>query len=273
MMRIAGTALRSFRPLRSVPSTPPPPLDPERYEEVQTGLGPLWFDRGDEVMRPYVKRGHAWEESEGALLRRLIKPGTRFLDVGANIGYFSLLAFRAAAHVTVHAVEPHPGSVAALRWNLWVNRVPATVHPLALDDRRRHLVLDVAPTNIGDARLSVRDAGEDAIVVQTVPGDELFAGRSFDVIKIDVQGWEQEVLQGMRRTIQHSPGVAIVAELWPAALRDRGADPLSVLEFYRSLNMDMIIQVDDTLRRLEDDEIMRICDDAGPYGQVNVLLW
>jgi FkbM family methyltransferase len=253
-------------------TAPPPPLDRSAYEEVATQLGPLWFDRRDEVMRPYVKRRHAWEESEGSLLRLLIKPGTRFLDVGANIGYFSVLAAQAASHVSVDAVEPHPESAAALRWNLSINRVSATVHQVALDERRRRLVLDVAPTNTGDARVSDRQPQPGAIQVDAVPADVLFAGRSFDVVKIDVQGWEPEVIRGMRQIIRRSRDIVIVAEFWPAALRDRGVEPGTVLQMYRALDLDVVAQVDSTLRRLNDDQITGICDDAGPYGQVNLLL-
>jgi FkbM family methyltransferase len=269
MMRIATLGRRS---LRAPPSTPPAPLDVHDYEQVPTELGPVWFDRRDEVMRPYVKHRRAWEESEGAILGNLITTGTRFLDVGANVGYFSLFAARAAARVRIDAVEPHPGSAAALRWNLWVNHVPATIHQLALDDRRRHLTLDVSPANIGDARLSARAASDVSITVDTVPADELFAGRSFDVVKIDVQGWETEVVRGMRQIIARSPQIALLVEFWPAALRERDVEPFETLAAYHALNLDVVTQVDTTLRRLGDEEIVEICNNAGPYGQVNLLL-
>jgi FkbM family methyltransferase len=169
-------------------------------------------------------------------------------------------------------VEPHPGSAAALRWNLWFNHVPATIHQLALDDRRRHLTLDVSPTNIGDARLSAQAVSDASFTVETVPADELFAGRSFDVVKIDVQGWETEVVQGMRQIIARSPQIALLVEFWPAALRERDVEPLETLARYHALNLDVVTQVDSTLRRLGDEEIVEICNNAGPYGQVNLLL-
>jgi FkbM family methyltransferase len=271
-MRIVGVARNSRRSVLSSAALPPPPLDVREYEEVPTGLGPIWFDRRDEVMRPYVKHRQAWEENEGTLLRALIKPGTRFLDVGANVGYFSLLAAGAASQVIIDAVEPHPGNAATLRWNLWINRVAATVHQLALDDRRRHLRLAVIPTNMGDVRVSDRATTTDAIEVDALAADELFAGRSFDVVKIDVQGWEPEVIRGMQQTIERSPGIVLVAEFWPTALRDRDVEPLEVLDAYRALDLDMVTQVDDRLRRLPNEQIVEICDSAGPYGQVNVLL-
>ena len=72
------------------PVLPPPVRDGGPFERIETDLGPLWMQTSDEVMRPYLLRRKAWEESTGALLRRLLRPGARFLDVGANVGYFSL---------------------------------------------------------------------------------------------------------------------------------------------------------------------------------------
>jgi FkbM family methyltransferase len=223
-------------------------------------------------MRPYLLRAHHWEETEAALLRSLLRPGDHFLDVGANVGYFSLFAFHNDPWVTMDAVEPLPDSVTALRWNMWFNKVPATIHPCALDERRRTLSLTVAPSNIGDTRVSAPSGAAGEITVDAVPGDELFAGRTFDVVKLDVQGWEGEVIRGMSRTIERSRDIAIVAEYWPAALRDRDVEPLEVLDLHAQRGLDIVVQVDDTLRRLEPAAIVKVCDDAGPYGQVNLLL-
>lgn len=272
MIRIAARRRRSGQSVPSGFAPAPPPLDVREYERVTTGLGLLWFDRRDDIMRPYVRRRQAWAESEGAVLRALIKPGTRFLDVGANIGYFSLLAARAAPHVTVDAVEPHPGRAAALRWNLWINHVTATIHQLSLHGGRRHRMLDVTATNISDASVSDRDASTGAIEVDAIPADDLFVGRSFDVVKIDLEGWESEVVRGMQQTIGRSPGIVLVAKFWPAALRERNVEPLATLELYRALNLDIVTQVDDRLRRLANDQIVEICDTAGSYGQVNLVL-
>src|SRR5579872_3312796 len=132
----------------------PPALAGGAYELVQTDAGEFWMSATDEVMRPYMQRRRAWEESERDLLGRLLHPGSRFLDVGANVGYFSVFAAKAAPGVQVDSVEPHPEIVPMLRMNLWANQVQASVWPVALDSKRSVLPIASAPMNPGDSRVA-----------------------------------------------------------------------------------------------------------------------
>jgi len=166
----------------------PSALSGDAFERVATDVGDLWVSTQDQVMRHYLRTRAAWEEHEANLLRQLIRPGCRFLDIGANIGYFSLLAARCGAG-SVDAVEPHPGLLQLLRFNLWMNRTPACIWPVALDTERRGLPLSSSRNNLGDTRVEhVQKEASYDLVVPALPGDELFHGRSFDVMKIDVQG-------------------------------------------------------------------------------------
>ena len=114
------------------------------YELIETDMGPLWMLTRDEVMRPYLMRRQTWEQSTGALLRRLLRPGARFLDVGANVGYFSLFAHRLALDIQIDAVEPHPVLHRLLEANLWANDVDARIHNVALGEQRRLLPMGIA---------------------------------------------------------------------------------------------------------------------------------
>ena len=240
---------------------------------AEVDVGRFWLPADDEVTRPYLQRRHAWEEGTSQLLRRVLRPGSRFLDVGAAVGYFSALAAGAAWGITVDAVEPNPPTVDLLRFNLWINRVDANVWPVALAERRGALPLCCRQTNLGDTRgLTPHLGASYPVVVPAVPADELFPGRTFDVVKIDVQGWEFEVLLGMQRILDDSPNIVIVLEFWPAALRDRGQDPEAVLDGYKKLGFDVIVERDGTLGRVGHSEIIALCDSAGPDGQLNLLL-
>ena len=252
------------------------PLLARDYEEVLVDCGRLFISRHDEVMRPYMARAGTWEPEEGRVLRSLTKPGCKFLDIGANIGYFSVLVSGAAPGVIVDAVEPDPTNVVALRFNLWINDVTSTVWPVALDDRSRMLHLSDNEHNLGDLRTG--RVGDDSHldhvkwIVPAASGDTLFADRSFDLVKIDTQGWEFEILLGMDLTLRRSPGVRIVAEFHPQMLRDRDRDPLEVLANYRSLRYSVRTIVHGDPADLADPEIMEACASGGPDGQVNLLL-
>ena len=282
-MAAVPNMLRRLLPPVGTPPAPaglPPALRHGPYEQLDSDVGTLWLSSADHVIRDHLRSAGCWEPDEGRLLRRLLFPGARFLDVGANVGYFSLLAARAHPGITIDAVEPYPTTVEMLRFNLWANGVGAKVWPVALDVTRRSLSIAAAANNVGDARVAevstTGDAGQGAlvdIVVPAVPGDELFAGRGFDVVKLDVQGWELEVLTGMAGTLAASPGCKIVAEYWPSALRQRGLDPVGRLERYRDgLGLRVLVCDGDELEELEDREIVARCDSAGPDGQVNLLL-
>ena len=245
----SGTIARKLGFGAGAPSGPrvPSPLPWDRFEPVNVDAGTIWINRQDQVMRPFMQKAGSWETEEGRLLRSLIRPGERFLDIGANVGYFTVLLAKAMPGITIDAVEPDPDNVRALEFNLWVNRVEAQVWPLALDDSDRHLLLSGNQTNLGDLRVARLVANSDGSgpalaeegldqqwAVPATSGNDAFAGRSFDVIKIDVQGWEFAVLDGLTDVLDRSPGIRIVAEFQPGILRSQRRDPADVLASYRS---------------------------------------
>jgi len=248
----------------------PEPITVEAVK-VSTDVGELWLPADDLVMLPYMQRAGVWEPGEGRLLRTLLGPGSRFLDVGANVGYFSLLAAQAAPGGSIDSVEPEPRNLALLRHNLWRHGVDAQVWPVGLGSTHGVGSLDVEPNNPGNTTL-------DASVVRAIslaavaPGDELFEGRSFDVVKIDVQGAETDVVAGMREVLARSPGIRLIVEFFPQAISRRGETPRDVLEFYRGVGLDRVVEIDGKLRQLDDEEILAVCTGAGTGGAVNLVL-
>ncbi len=243
------------------------------FEQVATDLGPLWMLTSDEVMRPYMVERGRWNESTADLLRTLIRPGCRFLDVGANAGYFSIFAHRVEPGVTVDSVEPHPVIYSLLEANLWANDAPARRWKVALGDEQRMLPMSSAPHNPGDTRLGQLRADERYdLVVPVVQGDELFAGRTFDVVKIGVQGYESEVVLGLQRIVRQSAGIVLVVEFWPTALRERALEPAEVIRGYEALGFDIAVQDSWGIGNCAVGEVVAHCDSAGPNGQVNLIL-
>lgn len=222
------------------------------------------------MLLPYLSSAHCWEPTEVALLRTLFSLTTRFLDVGANVGYFSALAAQCSKFGTIDAVEPDPANVALLRLNLWALAPSATVWPVCLGDSRKVVPFTRNMVNCGDGRVGLgARAGTLAAMAR---GDELFEGRSFDVIKLDVQGYESDVLSGLQQVLKRSSNVRVVLEFFPEAIARRSLDPKDVLKFYSSLGMDRLVELRGKLCRLEDEEILALCAKAGPNGSVNLLL-
>jgi hypothetical protein len=110
------------------------------------------------------------------------------------------------------------------------------------------------------------------MLAPAAPLDEVLPDAVFDLVKIDVQGFETEVIAGMAGMIARSPQVVIVAEFWPAALRERDLDPAAVLTSYRDSGFSVRVHIGDHLSVQKPVEIVRTCDQAGPSGQVNLVL-
>jgi FkbM family methyltransferase len=243
------------------------------YELIETDMGPLWMLTRDEVMRPYLTRCGNWDQSTGALLRRLLRPGARFLDVGANVGYFSLFVHRLALDIQIESVEPHPVLHNLLQANMWANGVDARIHNTALGEQRRLLPMRSPDMNPGDSRVGVKtpDSRYD-LVVPVLTADELLAGRAFDVAKITVQGFEPEVVLGMERVVRESPAIVLVVDFWPRAIEDRGLDPLEVLERYRRMGFHIAVNDDGGTGTCTAENVLDHCRSAGTNGQVKLIL-
>ncbi|MEY2566610.1 MAG: hypothetical protein QOE35_1139 [Actinomycetota bacterium] len=125
--------------------------------------------------------------------RRLVGPGERFIDVGANIGLYTLWLAEVGARVT--AVEPDPGAVARLRENIEMNGYDVEVAPVALAAR---------PGEVGFTTgfdVTNRLATDGAVKVWATTLDELIGDDDVAGVKIDVEGAELEVLQGAERAL------------------------------------------------------------------------
>ena len=161
--------------------------------------------------------------------RERVKPGMTVVDIGANLGHYTMVAARAGA--SVRAYEPDPGTFAELVANLQLNGF-ANVTPVqaAVSDRRGKASFFVDAANSGGHSLARENALSPgaAIEVPTVRLDDELAGGEIDILKIDAQGAEGQILEGARGTLERSDA-KIYFEFWPLGLVRCGRDPDAVL--------------------------------------------
>ena len=164
--------------------------------------------------------------------QRFINPASHIVDVGANQGIYTLSISRLARTGKVFAFEPDPRLFTALKNNVERNRVQNVVlFNAAAASRPSKLLLRPGSLNRGDNRIVQSGNGSTgAIEVTAVALDGVIPDRRVDLLKIDVQGFEFDVLRGTVQIIQANPTLLILFEFWPHGLRQADASPEELLK-------------------------------------------
>jgi FkbM family methyltransferase len=187
-----------------------------------------------DVYRSIAGRG-AYEAKFARDLLAALRPGDTVWDVGANVGvYAAQFADRGAASVV--CFEPAPAALAALRGR-FSQGSQVQIMPIALGKERGRVAFaadGASPNNqIGPA-----DGSVPTIEIEVRSGDEAlteFALPHPDVIKIDVEGYELEVVEGLSNTLSSEKVRSVFIEVHFALLHGRKLDhaPGTILQRLR----------------------------------------
>lgn len=164
------------------------------------------------------------------LLRRTLGEGGVFVDVGANIGYFTKLASTLVGKTgAVFAFEPMPAALKLLRMNS-TQLSNVTIFPLALSIKKGTAIFYVREK--GDMSSLTHDSHARPVQITVSTLDELLVEQPrMDLIKIDVEGSELDVLRGGRMTLsRHRP--IVYFELLPCFTAQRGIGLGTFEEFF-----------------------------------------
>jgi FkbM family methyltransferase len=175
-----------------------------------------------------------YEPFETDLFKQLIKPGDTVLDIGANIGYYTLLFAKLVGREgKVYAFEPDPTNMELLRKNVKVNGYQNVItEQKAISDQSGTIQLYLNDGNKSDHRIFDSGDGRQSINIETINLDEYFAKKQVDVdlIKIDIQGAEIIAFQGMQKTLAKNVNLQLISEFFPFAISKFGKQPLQHLE-------------------------------------------
>ncbi|MCS6801253.1 MAG: FkbM family methyltransferase [Chloroflexota bacterium] len=182
----------------------------------------MYVRSSDEVGKHLLLAGFL-EPYTSYLICNLLRPAATFLDIGANVGYFTILAALTQPHCRVVAVEPVPDTYSLLEKNSLINNLQNIVLiNAALGDATGKAVMRlandsglaaVAPTYPDGAWGSSGD--NQSVEVELTTVDALYQERHISpvkLVKVDVEGYEQYVFRGMSRVIQQDRPI-IIAEM------------------------------------------------------------
>jgi FkbM family methyltransferase len=168
--------------------------------------------------------GGVYEQDNLDVLMSFVTDDTVFLDIGANLGFFSLqVARRISHHGKIHAFEPNPDLARLLKRNAYVNgfgllgsgKEVITCHDFGLSDRSARVELVSDPECLGGgaiAPMAAANAGTGCMIDVKRLGDVFDSGFTCDLVKIDVEGHEVNVLRGMQDVIARSKHIKILFE-------------------------------------------------------------
>jgi FkbM family methyltransferase len=172
-----------------------------------------------------------YESTTRSLLQHLLRPGMIFVDVGAHVGLYTLLAaLLVGSSGKVYAFEPDPANIAALTKNIRLNNFRnVIVIPHAVSNVTGNAIFYI--NKACGALSSLYRPSPFPQIVQTVTIDDFFAkegGIKIDLMKIDVEGSEYNVLLGATETLKRS--VRLIIEFNPRTLRCAGVLPEKLIE-------------------------------------------
>lgn len=240
----------------------------------------MCVDCRDMGVAPSLIMHNIFEEYQTKLTKELIKPGMVVVDIGANIGYYSLIAAKLVGPTgKVYAFEPEPRCFALLVKNIRLNKI-GNVFAIqkAVSNKAGTRKFFVDKINWGGSSFSKDNPAkrDRAIIIKTTTLDNFFKGKQIDFIKIDTQGAEGLIIAGGEKLIKNND-LKIIMEFSPLALRNVGEDPSALLQRLQELGFEIKIidELNQCLKKIKSEQLVklyRIAEKRCREYSINLLL-
>jgi len=235
-------------------------------------------ERDDAFISHKIRTRGVWEQFESQLLLSLLRPHDQVLDIGANIGWYTVSAARRVGPTGhVFAFEPDPKNYSILAANIaqgdlsWV-----TAQRCALGRSSGTAAMQGSADNQGDLRMrnfspqaAAVSYGDISVIAldDYLPAQEAFRLERLRILKMDVQGFEYEVFMGARRLLRSLPPATVCfIEFDPTLLKENGTGACEgLLECIEALDRSVFairrpvwhlrsMSIDDLRRAVTEDE-------------------
>jgi FkbM family methyltransferase len=199
--------------------------------KLQNGMV-LWYRSDDKFVGQRIAL-EKYEEYESKLILRNVNKNSVAVDVGANIGYYTLLLAKICKKV--YAFEPDKNCFEILVKNIKENKLNNVVAMnKAVSDKEGKEYFMVDKENLGNSRIDVRCQMSDVRKIETISLNSLFKNIKIDLIKIDTQGWEPKVVKGAKRIIKKYRPILFL-EYSPKSYVENNLDGKTMINFLRQI--------------------------------------
>ena len=187
-----------------------------------------------------------------SLVKKIVREGDTVIDVGANIGYYTLIFAQLVGRSgRVFAFEPDPVNYSILTKNIETNKYNNVIPTeKALADYNGKTEIHLSIENNGDHRLFYSESDRERKLVEVIKLDDFHFPENFSkeikLIKMDVQGSEYRVLKGMDDTLKKSSKVKyLICEFSPFLLKPAGAAPQDFIDLILNFGF-QLYDIDET---------------------------
>ncbi|MGA8849136.1 MAG: FkbM family methyltransferase [Dehalococcoidia bacterium] len=238
--------------------------DAERWMNVH-GV-PLLANIHDNGIGTHLFLRGGYAQARVSEIRGIVKEGDIVIDIGANIGYFTiLLAKLVGPEGKVYALEPDPRSCHLLQRTIerngWTHVI---VEQKAVSNKAGQFLLYQTESWAANALTPTGHIG--TVKVQVITLDEFLSNEGhIDFVKMDMDGSEPLAIEGMAQLIQRSPSLRVLAEYQPGNLKQYLSDPLDFITIaeQHGLKLTAILDTDKgRLPSLDFEPLKRLADDA-----------
>lgn len=199
----------------------------------------MYLNPKDKAVSYFLSKENVWEPFETEIMKKFFKSNTVFIDIGAHIGYYSLLCASIAKQGKVFAFEPVKENFEILKKNAQVNNFKnIIISENAISDTDSSKLLYLSnENNTGDNRFfsdNFREIPENRLElkVKCVTLDQFLVDYNIkpNIIKMDIQGAELLALKGMKKTLDNITKLVVFTEFWPRGIVANSGSPLGFLD-------------------------------------------
>jgi FkbM family methyltransferase len=215
------------------------------------------LNRNDPYVSGSISLG-LFERGEIKLFKSTISKGYNIIDIGANIGIYTLIAAKLSGDSgKIFSFEPYPQNFEILNSNILINNFKnVECVAVAISNNTKKGRLYLSEYNMGDHQIFHSDCDRSYIEIDEIKLDDYFSEDliKIDVIKIDIQGAEVSALLGMEKLVNRSTDLKIFVEFWPEGLNRAGSSPEQFINILLRFNftINKIDSVTGELNLIED---------------------
>lgn len=218
-----------------------------------------------------------FEPLETEIVRKEIKEGDVVLDIGAHIGYYTLIFARLVGEKGhIFAFEPDPNNFHILKRNVEINGYQnITLVQAAVSDINGSINLYQSNHNSANNIIGyIPSDNRKSVKVKTIRLDDYFKNynRKINFIKIDVEGSEGKVIKGMSLTLPIDKNVKIITEFYPQSLQESDTNPKEYLQMIAGLGYRFFYDINEEKKIVELTDISKLLEKYAPkLGEGGVL--